>query len=130
MAEKWTAKKVEEIISLAQDVVSLNTLINPIDGNGEEIDAYIEDTEPSPEEEFLEAERHNTLVKYLDTILSKREADIIKLRFGIDSTDPMTLEEIGVRYDLTRERVRQLECKALRKLRIKFMNLNIKQEDI
>jgi RNA polymerase primary sigma factor len=49
--------------------------------------------------------------------LSNREADIIRMRFGIDQDKPMTLEEVGQHYGLSRERIRQVEMKAMRKLR-------------
>ena len=58
------------------------------------------------------------IVEVLDT-LSKREAEVLKLRYGIDSGHEMTLEEIGREFDVTRERIRQIEAKALRKLRSK-----------
>lgn len=131
MAEVWTRQKVEEILLLAQDAISLNTLIG-IDEKGDEteLEDFIEDVEPSPEDEFLKAETRDKLLSYVDKHLSQRDADIIKMRFGIDRDAPMTLEEIGQQFGLTRERVRQREQKALRKLRLIFLKNNIKPEDI
>lgn len=131
MAEIWTRQKVEEALLLMQDTISLNTLVG-IDekGNETELEDFIEDVEPSPEEEFLQAETRDKLLSYVDKHLSQRDADIIKMRFGIDRDVPMTLEEIGQQFGLTRERVRQREQKALRKLRLIFLKNNIKPEDI
>lgn len=131
MAEVWTRQKVEEALLLAQDAISLNTLIG-IDekGNETELEDFIEDVEPSPEEEFLRAETRETLMGYVDKYLSPRDADIIRMRYGIDRDVPMTLEEIGQQLGLTRERVRQREQKALRKLKLVFLKNNIKPEDI
>jgi RNA polymerase primary sigma factor len=131
LAEVWTRQKVEEALLLMQDAVSLNTFVG-IDekGNETELEDFIEDVEPSPEDEFLRAETRGKLTSYVDKYLSQRDANIIKMRFGFDTETPATLEEIGQQFGLTRERVRQIEQRALRKLRVALMRNNIKPEDI
>ena len=62
-------------------------------------------------------EANCAIVQNVLSTLSNREAEILRMRFGIDRPAPMTLEEIGKHYDLSRERIRQIENKALRKLR-------------
>ena len=62
--------------------------------------------------------------------LTAQEESIIRMRFGIDGVDPMTLEEVGNVYGLTRERIRQIEMKALRKLRVIAKNYGITVDDL
>ena len=76
------------------------------------------ETETAPEDDLLEGTLNDEISRILET-LSPREADIIRLYFGIDQPYPLTLEEIGDKFDLTRERVRQLKEKGLRKLKQK-----------
>ena len=76
---------------------------------------------PTEEEESVEkAVFAKALREGIDTVvctLSPREEDVLKLRFGLDDGRPKTLEEIGQKYNVTRERIRQIEAKALRKMR-------------
>jgi RNA polymerase primary sigma factor len=76
------------------------------------------EAEAAPEDDLLEGSLNDEIGRILET-LAPREADIIKLYFGIGQTYPLTLEEIGDKFDLTRERVRQLKEKGLRKLKQK-----------
>lgn len=130
MAEAWTRQKVEEILLLMQDVYSLNTLVNEEDGGETEFESFIEDASPSPEEELIHSETQSELFKYMREFLTPREIEILRMRYGFDTDIPMTLEEIGKHFGMTRERIRQIEERALRKLRTKFMVHNIKLEDI
>lgn len=69
-----------------------------------------------PEEVVAQHELHRVVAEVLDS-LAPREAKILRMRYGIDLPADMTLEEIGIRFDVTRERIRQIEAKALRKLK-------------
>lgn len=131
MTEVWTRQKVEDALLLMQDAISLNIPIGT-DEKGEEteLEFLIEDTSPSPEEILLKAQIRENLMDYLNEFLKPRELEIIKMRYGFETDTPMTLEEIGQYFGMTRERVRQIEKKVLRKLRIKFMSKNITVEDI
>ncbi|HAF95215.1 MAG: hypothetical protein A2X34_01520 [Elusimicrobia bacterium GWC2_51_8] len=107
--------KVKNAMKIMQDPISLSTPI------GEDEDSHLEDFIEDkaglpPSYSAIELLRRREVTKILDT-LSEREARIIKLRFGIESGYPRTLEEVGKIFRVTRERVRQIEAKAIRKLR-------------
>ena len=110
-----SAEKVRDIMKIAQDPVSLETPI------GEEEDSHLgdfiqdEDT-PAPAEAASQAILREVIERELST-LTEREAHVIKLRFGLYDGRTRTLEEVGSEFDITRERIRQIEAKALRKLR-------------
>ena len=107
--------KVMEIQKIAQDPVSLETPI------GEEDDSHLGDfiqdeDSPAPQD----AAAYTLLREQLDEVmqtLTPREAKVLRLRFGLDDGKARTLEEVGKEFDVTRERIRQIEAKALRKLR-------------
>lgn len=110
-----TEDKVREIIKIAQEPVSLETPI------GEEEDSHLGDfipdeDVPAPAEAAAFSMLKEQLVEVLDT-LTDREQKVLELRFGLEDGRPRTLEEVGKRFDVTRERIRQIEAKALRKLR-------------
>lgn len=108
-------EKIREVIKIAQDPVSLETPI------GEEEDSHLGDFVPdennmSPEDftihEMLKEEISDVLLT-----LTEREEQVLRLRFGLDDGSSKTLEEVGQMFGVTRERIRQIEAKALRKLR-------------
>ncbi|QIB69481.1 RNA polymerase sigma factor RpoD [Aminipila butyrica] len=108
-------EKVREILKIAQEPVSLETPI------GEEEDSHLgdfipDDDVPAPAEAAAFSMLKEQLVEVLDT-LTDREQKVLKLRFGLEDGRARTLEEVGKRFDVTRERIRQIEAKALRKLR-------------
>lgn len=110
-----SADKVREIMKIAQDPVSLETPI------GEEEDSHLgdfipDDDTPSPAEATSTNVLREELERQLHT-LTPREEHVIKLRFGLYDGRTRTLEEVGKEFDITRERIRQIEAKALRKLR-------------
>ena len=110
-----TAEKVREIMKIAQDPVSLETPI------GEEEDShlgdFVEDMDsPAPSESASYSLLREQLCNILHT-LTPREEQVIKLRFGLEDGRSRTLEEVGKQFNITRERIRQIEAKALRKLR-------------
>ena len=108
-------ERVQEIMKIAQDPVSLETPI------GEEEDSHLGDfiqdeSIPTPVEATNQTLLHEQLDEVVST-LTEREQRVIKLRFGWDDGRPRTLEEVGKEFNVTRERIRQIEAKALRKLR-------------
>ena len=110
-----TPERVREIQKIAQDPVSLETPI------GEEEDShlgdFIEDSNAAAPAEVAEANMlREQLISVLST-LTPREEKVLRLRYGIDDSHPRTLEEVGKEFNVTRERIRQIEAKALRKLR-------------
>ncbi len=110
-----SADKVREILKIAQEPVSLETPI------GEEEDSHLgdfipDDETPAPSEAASATMLREILERELHT-LTPREEHVIKLRFGLYDGRCRTLEEVGKEFDITRERIRQIEAKALRKLR-------------
>ncbi len=107
--------KVREIMKIAQEPVSLET---PIGGEDEShLEDFIPDEEaPAPAEAASYMLLRDQLNDVIDTLLP-REARVLKLRFGLEDGRARTLEEVGQEFDVTRERIRQIEAKALRKLR-------------
>ena len=107
--------KVREILKIAQEPVSLETPI------GEEDDSHLgdfipDDDAPAPADAVAVALLKEQLVEVLNT-LTPREAKVLRLRYGLDDGKARTLEEVGKEFNVTRERIRQIEAKALRKLR-------------
>ena len=110
-----SVEKVIEIQKIAQDPVSLETPI------GEEDDSHLGDfiqdeDSPSPQESASYTMLREQLDEIMET-LTPREAKVLRLRFGLDDGKARTLEEVGKEFNVTRERIRQIEAKALRKLR-------------
>ena len=108
-------EKVMEIQKIAQDPVSLETPI------GEEDDSHLgdfiqDDDSPAPHDSAAYTLLKEQLEEVMNT-LTPREAKVLKLRFGLEDGKARTLEEVGKEFDVTRERIRQIEAKALRKLR-------------
>ena len=108
-------ERVREILKISQEPVSLETPI------GEEEDSHLgdfiqDDNVPVPAEAAAQTLLKEQLDEVLDT-LTEREQKVLRLRFGMDDGRSRTLEEVGKEFDVTRERIRQIEAKALRKLR-------------
>ena len=108
-------EKVREILKIAQEPVSLETPI------GEEEDSHLGDFIPDEDaSEPAEAASFTLLKEQLSEVLNTltpREEKVLRLRFGIEDGRTRTLEEVGKEFNVTRERIRQIEAKALRKLR-------------
>ena len=98
------------------DTTSLDIQVGD-DDDGTTIASFIEDTNFVNPAETMEKESNAKTVQAILETLSEREADVIKRRFGIGFDRAMTLEDIGEEYGLSKERIRQIESKALRKLR-------------
>ncbi|NMA51249.1 MAG: RNA polymerase sigma factor RpoD [Mollicutes bacterium] len=117
LAEKMniTVEKVREVIKISQEPVSLETPI------GEEDDShlgdFIKDESSLSPEEYTENEILKEEIKQVLMSLQPREQEVLELRFGLIDGTCHTLEEVGKRFNVTRERIRQIEAKALRKLR-------------
>ncbi|MCX7709199.1 MAG: RNA polymerase sigma factor RpoD [Clostridia bacterium] len=110
-----SVEKVREIMKISQEPVSLETPI------GEEEDSHLgdfipDDDAPAPAEAAAFTLLKEQLIDVLDT-LTAREEKVLRLRFGLDDGRARTLEEVGKEFNVTRERIRQIEAKALRKLR-------------
>ena len=108
-------ERVSEIMKISQEPVSLETPI------GEEEDSHLgdfiqDDHVAVPADAATFTLLHEQLMEVLDT-LTDRERQVLKLRFGLEDGKPRTLEEVGKEFNVTRERIRQIEAKALRKLR-------------
>jgi RNA polymerase primary sigma factor len=108
-------KKVRKIMKIARDPISLESPI------GEDKDTFLkdfikDDRSPVPDDVFIQISRREKIEKALSS-LNKKEAMVLKMRFGLGSGNEHTLEEVGNRFHVTRERIRQIEAKALRKLR-------------
>lgn len=107
--------KIQAALDIAQVTASLDT---PIDEDGEtSMGDLIADTSSSNIMTDLIQEANTKIINDVLDTLSNREAEVLRLRFGIGGQTPMTLEEVGTHYNLSRERIRQIESKALRKLR-------------
>lgn len=108
-------ERVREIMKVAQDPVSLETPI------GEEEDSHLGDfVEDSDSPAPADAASYTLLREQLQSVLhtlTQREEAVLRLRYGLDDGRPRTLEEVGQEFNITRERIRQIEAKALRKLR-------------
>lgn len=112
---KMDVARVREILKISQEPVSLETPI------GEEEDSHLGDFIPDENVPIpVEAATQTLLKEQLDEVLgtlTEREERVLRLRFGFDDGKARTLEEVGKEFNVTRERIRQIEAKALRKLR-------------
>ena len=118
-----SVSKVQEIIKIAQEPVSLESPI------GEEEDSHLgdfleDDKTPPPSQIVAESMMKQTLSDVLH-MLTPREEQVIRMRYGLDDGQQRTLEEVGKAFNVTRERIRQIEVKALRKIKRPNMSKNL-----
>ncbi|HOB16734.1 MAG TPA: RNA polymerase sigma factor RpoD [Defluviitoga sp.] len=115
---KKPEEKINEILMSARDVLSLNAPISSGTGDDEESETgdFVSSEDTTPEEEAQKMILRERIEEVLDT-LSTKEALVIKMRYGLLDGKQKTLEEVGQYFNVTRERIRQIETKALRKLR-------------
>lgn len=107
---------LHQLLQLRRQSLSLNHRVGK--GEDTELMELLEDPNLQlPEDKMNEMMRHQEIVSVLDDVLSEREKEVIVLRYGLTSTKPHTLEEVGHLFNLSRERVRQIQTKAMRKLR-------------
>lgn len=110
-----SVKEIRELKEYLSDAISLDAPIG--EDKEDSFGSFVEDSSNgNPADNYEKEDMSKILLKVLDT-LPEREAGILKMRFGIGYSSPLTLEEVGKRYSLTRERVRQIESSALKKMR-------------
>lgn len=107
--------KVQAVMDIAQATTSLDTSVDD-DGETSMGDLIADHSAENPMTNMVKEANKQIVANILDT-LGSREAEILKMRFGIDAEKAMTLEEVGAHYGLSKERIRQIENKAIRKLR-------------
>jgi len=108
-------EKIQKIMKIAKEPISMETPIG--DDDDSHLGDFLEDTQTeSPSDALQNTSLSETVRQVLDS-LSPREAKVLRMRFGIEMQSDHTLEEVGKQFDVTRERIRQIETKALRKLR-------------
>ncbi|WP_164926580.1 RNA polymerase sigma factor RpoD [Bordetella parapertussis] len=107
--------KIRKILKIAKEPISMETPIS--DDDDSHLGDFIEDTATlAPSDAALHGSMRDVVKEVLDS-LTPREAKVLRMRFGIEMSTDQTLEEVGKQFDVTRERIRQIEAKALRKLR-------------
>ena len=118
-----SAKYVKRIMKITNDSVSLDS---PFDGEKRTLYDFIENEESvSPDSLILDKELKQS-IKHSLSLLSAKEEEVLRMRFGIDRDDTVTLDDIGKKFKLTRERIRQIEKKALRKLSVSKMRKTLR----
>ena len=108
-------KRVEELLATSGDTVSLETPVGDEDGSS--LGDFVADSDRESTEDQAESVLLREEIDSMLQGLSEREREVIRLRFGLETGKPMTLEEVGKKFNVTRERIRQIETAALRKLR-------------
>jgi RNA polymerase primary sigma factor len=111
----FTVERVIDALQVEPDLVSLSTMIS--DDSGTELGDLLRDDGAQAPDEVVAVTAEREIVRTALACLAPREREVLTLRFGLHDERPQTLEEVGNRFDLTRERIRQIEAKALTKLR-------------
>lgn len=110
-----TEDKILKVMKIAKEPISIETPVG--DDDDSHLGDFLEDTQMETPSEAAQTQSLNDTVKQVLDSLSPREAKVLRMRFGIEMPSDHTLEEVGKQFDVTRERIRQIETKALRKLR-------------
>jgi RNA polymerase primary sigma factor len=107
--------KIREVMKIAKEPISMET---PMGEDGDtQLGDFIEDNSTlAPVDAALHASMRNAVKEVLDS-LTPREAKVLRMRYGVEMSTDYTLEEVGKQFDVTRERIRQIEAKAMNKLR-------------
>ena len=107
---------VREIIRISRDMVSLDSALQPADADSATIGEFLEDDQyENPEQSAINMTMREDIDSVLDS-LSEKEADVLRYRYGLNGSSSMSLKEVGDVFNLTKERIRQIEKKALRRL--------------
>ncbi len=107
---------VREIIRISRDMVSLDSALRPADADSATIGEFLEDDQyENPEQSAINMTMREDIDSVLDS-LSEKEADVLRYRYGLNGSSSMSLKEVGDVFNLTKERIRQIEKKALRRL--------------
>ena len=112
-----TEEHVREMINISREHISIDTPVSSGERDSAKISDYIEDTRYKQPDEFIIDRSLKEEINKLLATLSGKEADIIEQRFGLNGETPQSLKEIGDRFNLTKERIRQIEKKALERLK-------------
>lgn len=131
--KELSAEYIRYLQEIQKDVISLNDVIltETNEDNDELLKMIVDNSTPTPQEVYDKEHKSKMLRKYMRKYLTPKEEQVLKMRSGMDVDHPMTLEEIGVELALTRERIRQIEAKAIKRLRSVFTHHNIKSlEDL
>lgn len=123
-ALEMDVEELSDVMLMNGKPMSMDAPFNQNDENSLH-DVLVNDDLPSPDEELM-TESLKTEIKSALDVLNEREKEVLKLYFGIDTEQALTLEEIGEKFNLTRERVRQIKEKAIRKLRHNSKSKNLK----
>jgi RNA polymerase primary sigma factor len=116
----YTTEKIRKILKIAQEPISLET---PVGDDDSHLRDFLEDSKTSSPPEMVSKINLREQMGYVLSSLTEREARVIEMRFGLKDGNEHTLEEVGQEFQVTRERIRQIEAKALRKLKKKAKKL-------
>lgn len=123
-ALEMDVEEISDVMTITGKPMSMDAPFNQNDENSLH-DVLVNDELPSPDDELMTESLKVEINRALN-VLNEREKEVLKMYFGIDSDQPLTLEEIGEKFNLTRERVRQIKEKAIRKLRHNSRSKNLK----
>ena len=108
---------VRDLLNIARDMISLDTAVNPGDSDSSSLGEFISDSlYDDPEEHAMQTSMKEDIDAVLDS-LTEKEAEVLRCRFGLNGKESMSLKEVGDVFHLTKERIRQIEKKALRRLK-------------
>ncbi|BDQ04403.1 MAG: sigma-70 family RNA polymerase sigma factor [Ignavibacterium sp.] len=123
-ALEMDVEEISDVMKMTGKPMSMDAPFNQNEENSLH-DVLVNDDLPSPDDELMTESLKEEIKRALN-VLNEREKEVLKLYFGIDNDQPLTLEEIGEKFNLTRERVRQIKEKAIRKLRHNSRSKNLK----